>query len=158
MDKIQKLEEQIKVLQKQIEIEKINHYLDNNLYTREKGKKYYCLEHLVVECTDNYCAHNNLHYLSGGYFKNENEAIKLAKIFNLNLKMRKWVYLNDPEIRNLETGNFKYNIVFCEIEKSFKVDTCKNWIDANIVYFSSREKALYCIEVFKSELEAIYDK
>lgn len=125
----------------------------------EKGTGYICISVGAGLCPeiDSYVAPDNVAFRTANYFTNDKLAENINRMQTLQRQMLRWQAENDVPIDfdNAETGR-KYGIFYDITKKSFSVNREYGCTVVFASYFSSKEKAQECIEVFKDELTWLF--
>ena len=93
---------------------------------------------------------NNL-YTIANYYTNEKLAENISRMQTLQRKMFRWQAENDIPIK-FDANKTKYYIMYNLEDKEFNIGCTYTKLFNFLPYFSSREKALNCIGIFKNEL------
>ena len=93
---------------------------------------------------------NNL-YTIANYYTNEKLAENISRIQTLQRKLYRWQAENDMPIK-FDANKAKYYIMYNLEDKEFNIGCTYTKLFNFLPYFSSREKALNCIGIFKNEL------
>ena len=120
----------------------------------EKDKDYFYFSTFDVNiCEDNYTAGDEICYNSANYFSSCDLANNIQRMQELQRKLFRWQAENDIPI-NFDTiiDDDKWEITYDTKDKHLEVSSIYCYITGFVPYFSSKEKAKECIEVFKNEL------
>lgn len=120
----------------------------------KKGTGYTCISLGAGLCPeiDSYFAPDNVAFRTANYFTNDKLAENINRMQTLQRKMFRWQAENDAPIPIISKSNYKWCILYNskttpEIHVNVKLSD-----EGFLPYFSSKEKAKECIEVFKHEL------
>lgn len=113
----------------------------------ERGKRYSYIYHAVsYDEIERGHEFDDMRFSRGTYFSNDNLSADYTRVIALFLALSQWQALNDKPI----TRGAWFEIT----NKYEKVEpTCANTYRFGIIRFSSYEKAIEAIEVFRSDLE-----
>ena len=142
-----------------LEVEKIFYVrgaitkLDNQEFIRTYGTEEEAQQAYedILRLVDEYNKH-----LNKPKFEESEEYKRQVEINKLLMDMRKWQFENDEKVDPTIAENLYWiyvNIVDCV---KIKIDYSKIYRDIGVVYFSSREKAKECLEVFENRIKSIY--
>lgn len=119
----------------------------------EYGQTYYCDFSGVVYDTnhkDTTCKEYRLRYNNANYFSNMKLADNISRMQMLQRKMFRWQAENDIPI--ISNSKYKWCILYNpEVNPNIHVNI-KISNEGFLPYFSSKEKALECIKIFKDDL------
>lgn len=115
---------------------------------------YWCGDDRVDKLRENYLTTDNNLYRLANYFSSEELFKNISRMQTLQRQMFKWQAENDIII-NLNS-NKKWCILYnSEVNPNIHINvSIPNY--GFLPYFSSKEKAQECIEVFKDELEWLF--
>ena len=118
----------------------------------EYGKTYYYdSSGLIYDTRENICEKHTINYNNANYFSNMKLADNISRMQTLQRKMFRWQAENDMPIK-FDANKAKYYIMYNLEDKEFNIGCTYTKLFNFLPYFSSREKALNCIGIFKNEL------
>lgn len=118
----------------------------------EYGKTYYYdSSGLIYDTRESICEKHTINYNNANYFSNMKLADNISRMQTLQRKMFRWQTENDIPIK-FDANKAKYYIMYNLEDKEFNIGCTYTKLFNFLPYFSSREKALNCIGIFKNEL------
>ena len=110
---------------------------------------YWCGDDRVDKLEENYLTTENNLYRLANYFSSEELFKNISRMQTLQRRMFRWQAENDANFETRMDAK-KYAISNDSLNG---IRACEIYVDAGFLpYFSSKEKAKECIEVFKHEL------
>lgn len=123
----------------------------------EYGKTYYYdSSGLIYDTRESIYEKHTINYNNANYFSNMKLADNISRMQTLQRQMFRWQAENDAPIPIISKSNYKWCILYNskstpEIHVNIKLSD-----EGFLPYFSSKEKAKECIEVFKDELTWLF--
>lgn len=119
-----------------------------------KGKTYYTasVDSYADDYTEESDASDDTSYNRADYYSDELLCADNIRADLLMRRLRQWQALNDEPVDWKNEEAEKYYIIWFYRESRFITDNAENFRTANVIYFSSKEKAEEAIEVFRDEL------
>ena len=123
----------------------------------EYGKTYYYdSSGLIYDTRESICEKHTINYNNANYFSNMKLAENISRMQTLQRKIFRWQAENDIPI--ISIGKYKWCILYNpEVNPNIHVNI-KISNEGFLPYFSSKEKALECIKIFKNELMWLFTK
>ena len=124
----------------------------------EYGKTYYYdSSGLIYDTKERICDEKHtINYNNANYFSNMKLAENISRMQTLQRKIFRWQAENDIPI--ISIGKYKWCILYNpEVNPNIHVNI-KISNEGFLPYFSSKEKALECIKIFKNELMWLFTK
>lgn len=125
----------------------------------EKGTNYIYISVKAGLCpeTDVYVALDNVMFRAANYFTNEELAENISRMQTIQRQLFRWQAENDVPV-NIKEAAFgcRYAIEYDTEQKHIWINYENYYVASFIPYFSSKEKARECIEVFKDELTWLF--
>ena len=114
---------------------------------------YYDSSGLVYDTKQSICENHTINYNNANYFSNMKLAENVSRMQTLQRQIFRWQAENDTPI-NFDAINDddKWEITYDTKDKHLEVSSIYCYTTGFVPYFSSKEKAKECIEVFKNEL------
>lgn len=99
---------------------------------------------------------DEIHFSRGDYVNDKNLFYDRERADKLHDQLEQWQALNDEPVDWDNSIFYKYKITFDYSRMLLFADNNTSYRDANVVYFSSKEKAQEAIKVFRDELMWYY--
>lgn len=114
---------------------------------------YYDSSGLIYDIKQSICENHTINYNNANYFSNMKLAENISRMQKLQRQIFRWQAENDTPI-NFDTiiNDDKWEITYDTKDKNLEVSGIYCYVTGFVPYFSSKEKAKECIEVFKNEL------
>lgn len=101
---------------------------------------------------ESYTPSDDVAYNAANYFADKHLAKNITRMQTLQRQMFRWQAENDAPIPIISKSNYKWCILY-NLKSTPEIHVNMKLSDAGFLpYFSSKEKAKECIEVFKDEL------
>lgn len=124
----------------------------------EKGTDYVCISVGAGLCpeTDSYVAPDNVMFRTANYFTNEELVENICRMQTLQRQMFRWQAENDVPDICCKNDVTKYFFTFYTPLNRIEIVSTEYYYHGFLPYFSSKEKAEECAEVFKDELTWLF--